>query len=211
MSGGMNYGEGMAIAAALANEIKPFIVRGAVAGSLRRGKQEGVKDIELCLIPRWEDTPDPSDMFGEKTVATNLLHGWAMRSDCPVQWIKTGTPDVIPWQPKAEGKYWRGILKDSGAKLDVFIASPENWGAIYLIRTGSAEFTTEVMTRALRIGCRFRGGHLWAGNRRIPVPSEEGVFRRLGIRWVDPAERHGKSAVVIGPTGPAPKILPSPS
>ncbi|MES2460836.1 MAG: hypothetical protein V4671_09640 [Armatimonadota bacterium] len=194
----MNYAEGMAVAAALAKNIKPFIVRGAVAGSLRRGKQEGVKDIELCLIPKWEDRVDPSDMFGERTIPANLLHEWAMHADCPVQWIKTGTPDVVPWQPKADGKYWRGILKDSGAKLDVFIASPDNWGAIYLIRTGSAEFTTAVMSRALRVGCKFRDGHLWAGDRLIPVPCEEDVFRHLGIRWVDPAERSDKSAVVTG-------------
>lgn len=194
----MNYAEGMAVATSLAKAIKPFIVRGAVAGSLRRGKQEGVKDIELCLIPKWEDQIDPSDMFGEKTIAVNLLHDWAMRSDCPVQWIKPGTPEVIPWQPKSEGKQWRGVLKESGAKLDVFIASPDNWGAVYLIRTGSAEFTTEVMTQALHAGYKFRLGHLWVGDRHIPVPCEEDVFRHLGLQWVEPSERVDKSAIAKG-------------
>ncbi|MES2464197.1 MAG: hypothetical protein V4671_26845 [Armatimonadota bacterium] len=193
----MNYSEGMAVAARLAKQVKPFIVRGAVAGSLRRGKQEGVKDVELVLIPRWEQQPDGSDLFAERTVRVNrLFTEWAMKPDCPVEWIKSGTSEVIPFPPKAEGRYWRGIVKESGAKLDIFLASPENWGAVFLIRTGSKEFTTAVMTQALRVGYRFRVGHLWKGERRIPVPAEEDVFRHLGMRWVEPSDRQDRSAVV---------------
>jgi DNA polymerase/3'-5' exonuclease PolX len=191
----MNHHEAVQAAWKLGKAIKPHCEYMAIAGSIRRNKQEGIKDIELVVVPTWQNCTDPSDMFGERTVAVNFLHEWAMRPDCPVQWIKTGTPEVIPWQPKAEGKYWRGIVKESGVKLDLFLACRENFGAVFLIRTGSAAFSQEVVTHALRVGYKFRDGHLWAGERHIPVGSEEDVFRHLGLEYVEPCDRVDERAV----------------
>lgn len=53
-------------------QMKPFCERCEIAGSIRRGKADGIKDVEVCVIPRTEERADPSDLFGEKSMRVNL-------------------------------------------------------------------------------------------------------------------------------------------
>lgn len=183
----MELGHARKRAAALLDLMRPDILRGEIAGSIRRQKAD-CRDIELVVIPRWEEEADPASLFGEP-VRVNRLHEWATQTGS-VQWIKPGTSEIEPWPPKPEGKYWRGLLSD-GTKLDLFIATPENFGLILLIRTGSAEFSKAVVTHALRLGKPCNGGTLG-----VPTPEEPDVFRVLGLQWVPPEARQGPAEVL---------------
>lgn len=177
-------------AEALVREIAPFCERVEIAGSVRRGRPE-VKDIEIVAVPRWDEHPG-ADLFGDP-VEYNRLHEWAV-GQSGIRWIKTGTPEVIDWQPKAAGKYWRGLLVGN-TKLDLFLARPENFGAIFLIRTGSAEFSQAVVTHAKRIGKPCVEGFFHNGGEPVATPEEEDVFRLLSLAWVAPELRTDGSAL----------------
>lgn len=177
----------------LVQQMSPFCHRIEVAGSIRRDKPE-VKDIEVVAIPKWGERPGPG-LFADPE-PFNLLHEWAIASpaDHSVRWIKTGVPDPVDWVPKAEGKYWRGLMPD-GMKLDLFLASPANWGAILLIRTGSADFSQAVVTHAKATGRPCKDGSFTLDGTPVETPEEADVFAFLRLAWVDPQGRTGPEAV----------------
>ncbi len=186
------------IAGRLAGLMRPFCARVEIAGSIRRSSAE-VKDVELVAVPRWTERPGsmPS-LFGGEPERVNLLHEWAVNQAAAagVRWIKTGTPDVVDWEPKAEGKYWRALVEER-VKLDLFLASAENYGLILLIRTGSAEFSQAVMTYAKhRTPYRVEGGHLRGRDgEALRTLEERDVFGALRLDYVLPRERTGQHMV----------------
>ncbi len=186
----MNLLEAQAIASRLILAMAPHCRRIEVAGSIRREKPE-VKDIEIVAIPLWE--PVPAGLFGETTEA-NRLHDWANSEACEVTWIKPGTSEVIPWQPKADGKYWRGWLREN-VKLDLFLATEINWGAIMAIRTGCADFSHALVSHAPTVGKRFKDGYLCDGAGPLTTPEEADVFRLLQLEYIQPAARVDARAV----------------
>lgn len=179
------------IARALAGEMAPHCARVEIAGSIRRGCPQ-VKDIELVAIPVWKEEEVASGLFPEQE-RVNLLHRWAKRAG--ITWIKPGTSQIVPWQPKPDGKYWRALLP-TGIKLDLFIAEPENFGLIFAIRTGSAEFTTALVTRAKDVGLPSMDGYLTRDGERVATPEERDVFELLRLEWIDPGRRHSFGSLV---------------
>ena len=193
--------EARVLAEALVASMKPHCVRVEIAGSVRRGKPE-IGDIEIVAVPRWSEG-SAVGLFDERP-RVNRLHQWAtIQADLEfgVQWIKPGTSDIVPWPIQPNGKYWRGYVASPGIKLDLFLAAPENYGVIQLIRTGDAAFSQEIVTHALRVGMRFEGGRLYrseaGGHLTLPVnaPNEQSVFDALGLRFVLPEKRMGAAAV----------------
>lgn len=167
--------------------MRPFCQRAEIAGSIRREKPE-VKDIEIVAIPAYGQ---PKDLFGEEPA--NLLYEWAiqMQREGRIQWIKPGTSEIIPWPVKADGRYWRGLVVKGGIKLDLFLTTPETWGATYLIRTGSSEFNVRIVGEmARRAGIQFAEGKLRDSNwKPLPTPEEIDVFNALGLDYIEPKDR----------------------
>lgn len=170
----------------------PHCGRCEVAGSVRRLKEE-VKDIEIVATPTITKTYT-ADMLFPEPIETNDLFEWAVRSD--ITWIKPGVSGIIPWNIKPEGKYWRGLLA-TGIKLDLFLASYTNFGLIYAIRTGSAEFTQALVTHAKRVGLPCVDGHLTRDGKPLETPDERDVFDLLGLEYVGPEQRTSYKALRI--------------
>jgi DNA polymerase/3'-5' exonuclease PolX len=186
------------VARRLAAVMAPFCLRVEIAGSIRRACPE-VKDVELVAVPRWSERPAPvQSLFAEESERVNLLHEWAVSgaAGAGVRWIKPGTQEVVDWEPKPGGKYWRALVDDS-IKLDLFLAAPENYGMIMAIRTGCAEFSQALMTFAkLRTPYHVEGGYL-RDREGAPLETREerDVFEALGIDFVEPKERTGQHTV----------------
>jgi DNA polymerase/3'-5' exonuclease PolX len=172
------------IAEKLLLDISPYCSRAEIAGSIRRKKAE-VKDVELVVrVENWDELFDTLQQHGK--------------------FIKPGVPVVTPWDPKPDAKYLRMLLNDD-IKLDLFVASPENWGALYMMRTGSAAGPNgdfgfvPAMFAAWK---RKSGGGKMVGclpttpeGLSISVPEEEDFFKLCGIKWVEPEERTSSRAV----------------
>ena len=88
------------------------------------------------------------------------------------------------------GKYTQRYLPE-GIKLDLFMATRDNWGLILAIRTGSADFSHRILARGwVRKGYHSKDGVLIAqdGNRRF-IREEEDLFDLIGMGFVDPVRR----------------------
>lgn len=190
----MRLVEARDIAESLAASMRPFCERVEIAGSIRREKEE-CRDIEIVAVPRWEEATDPTDLFGETVTRRNLLfREWKWTAQ-GIEWIKPGTDGIVAWDIKEDGKYWRGYLRSHRLKLDLFLATPDNFGAIYLIRTGSAEYSHALVTFAQRVGCKFDKGRFVRYGKALCVPEEADVFEALGLVMPDPKDRIGVSAI----------------
>lgn len=98
------------------------------------------------------------------------------------QWEKIkGNPD---------GKYTQRLLPE-GIKLDLFMATEMNWGLIYAIRTGSAEYSHQVLaTGWVKAGYKSVGGYLRdSSGKKIPTREERELFDLIGIPWLEPEKR----------------------
>lgn len=147
--------------------LKPHCERIEIAGSIRRKKPE-VKDIEIVAIP--------------KTYETGLF--------------ESGIAIVVNKWEKVKGdlpcKYTQRILPD-GIKLDLFFADPGNWGLIYAIRTGSADYSHKVLASGwVKAGYNSIDGYLFhkENNKRYDVREEIDLFTRIGVKYVEPELRN---------------------
>ncbi len=154
-------------------DLVPYCDRIEIAGSIRRRKED-VGDIEIVAIPKRVEV----GLFGDDT---EREPGFARVVN---QWGKVkGDPQ--------HGLYTQRILP-VGIKLDLFVATPLNWGLIYAIRTGSADFSRYVLASGwVRSGYRSINGmlHTIETGEPWPTPEEEDLFRAAGVAWIEPEKR----------------------
>ena len=146
-------------------QLKPHCERIEIAGSVRRKKAE-VGDIELVIIPK----PYSTGLF-ESGIATVLNKLEKVKGELPC-------------------KYTQRILP-SGIKLDLFFAEEANWGLVYALRTGSADYSHKVLASGwVREGFKSEGGYLFRDGERYEIREEEDLFKLIGVRYVPPEDRN---------------------
>lgn len=178
--------EAESIANKVLKHISPTMERVEIAGSIRRRK-EIVGDIEICGVP--SDREKLVKMLGEIG-----------------QHIKPGVPGVVPWEPKTTAKYLRLRLPE-GMNMDVFLATPENWGGIFMMRTGSGagpdgnSFNGFVPAMFQRWKKLSGGGRMTDCMPTMPtgeqlwIPEEQDFFDLLEMDFVPPEKRISRKAV----------------
>lgn len=178
--------EAESIANKVRSHISPAMDRVEVAGSIRRRK-EIVGDIEICGIP------------GDRSRLISLLGDLG-------QHIKPGVPGAVPWSPKVEAKYLRVRLTE-GMNLDVFLATPENWGGLFMMRTGSGASPDGNAFHGFVPGMFGRWKKMSGGGRmtdcmptmptgeQLWVHEEQDFFDLLEMDFVPPEERVTKGAI----------------
>jgi len=172
------------IAQALVHHLGPHAERIKVAGSLRRRKEE-VGDIELVMIPK---------IHREK----NLLGEEGDRFDT----IQKGIDSYIQCEsrpgygPSLErlndgDRYMKLRETVVGVQIDLFVVRPPaEWGPIFSIRTGSADFSRRLVTSLRNRGMRCEDGRvLDRNNRLVSCPEEKDFFKAAGVPLIDPAKR----------------------
>jgi DNA polymerase/3'-5' exonuclease PolX len=144
--------------------LAPHCDRIAIAGSVRRLKQEP-GDIEIVAIPR----PYGVGLL-ESGVATVLDRWECIKGNLPCKYTQRKLP--------------------CGEVLDFFTAVPENWGIIFCIRTGPWEFSKRMVGTWLpRHGITCSEGFLWKDGRKLVVTMEEEVFDYAQIPYIRPEHR----------------------
>lgn len=171
---------GLKGAEALANRmiqvLKPVCQRIEVAGSIRRRK-ETIGDVEIVCIPN----EFVSDLFGNKDYDIEAVYQALRAYDCEI--IKGGQ------------KYICAVRL--GVQYDIFIATRDTWGCVYLIRTGSADFTRKIVTQKSYGGycpneLYFHDARMWSrkdSSKPLDTPEEEDVFKAIGLPYVAPEDR----------------------
>ncbi len=164
------------LARAIADEFGTGCERVEVAGSVRRCKAEA-GDLKIVAVPR-----RGTDLLGAP--ADSLLD--------PIidNLVRAGRLQAI----KGGEKYKQFLLPRHGIKLDLFLAQPDNFGLIFLLRTGPAEFSQRMVTP------RRRGGHMPSifkvsegfvrkSGRALSTPEEADVFHLWDMEFIEPWER----------------------
>ena len=160
----MEYNKALEIAEKTKALLEPYCERIEIAGSIRR-KKPNVKDIELVAIPK----PYNVGLF-ESGIATVVNQWEKVRGELPC-------------------KYTQRILPE-GINLDLFFADSENWGLIYAMRTGSADYSHKVLaTEWVKNGYKSEGGYLYSNGERVPIPEEKDLFKLIGLHFVPPELR----------------------
>ncbi len=162
------FAEAEAIALSIVAELAPHCVPGQceIAGSVRRRRPTS-GDIEIVCVPEPYET------------APLLRSGLALVVE---QWEKI--KGTLPCR-------YTQRLHPSGMTVDLFMPDPRGYGLQLAIRTGSAAWSHQVLARAwVRAGFRSEQGLLrdFAG-RVVPTTTERELFQRIGLAWVDPADR----------------------
>ena len=158
------------------NTLAPFCERIEVAGSVRRQKAE-VGDLEIVAIPKMIDT---LNLFGDIVGAQSQLDLFNFELFGRV--IKGGSR-------------YKQIEMRVGINLDLFLVLlPAQWGVIFLIRTGSADFSRMMVTQKVKGGylpsdCRVKDGAIWRGETMLSTPEESDFFNLCGMDVVPPEKR----------------------
>ena len=210
------------IAKALVVEFSPVCERIEIAGSLRRQKNQ-INDIELVCIPRYrQEQEGQQDLFGGGSrVEVNQV--WEKAEELAPKRLfplKPGTDardghlqvDAAWREKRLKGsKYFRFWLPRVQIKVDMFLATPETWGPLLVLRTGSADFNRGLVSPRGSHRGRFHDGrihyhqptgspHTWS-NKGAPLgppvdtPEEKDVFEALELAWVEPTERRTRADV----------------
>jgi DNA polymerase/3'-5' exonuclease PolX len=162
----MEYQKALNIASRIKEKLAPFCEKIEIAGSIRR-KNKQVKDIEIVCIPDMRTPKRRSS--GWSTVV--FLLGNVLKGKI------------------ADGKYIKIWLEEEGIILDLFVAEPDNWAMIYLIRTGSADFSRHILTQFNKLGYHSEGGYPTKGDEKLTFDTEADIFSFLNMEFVPPENR----------------------
>jgi DNA polymerase/3'-5' exonuclease PolX len=197
----MDYISAKAIADNLLDLFAPHCEKINIAGSIRRERYH-VKDIEVVCLPKKEF--NQVDLFGGGYYAVSREFATAVTS---VQ------KEII--KGSVNGRYMQMMLKEN-IILDLFLPQPHDYYRQLAIRTGSAQYSAEVIARAwkkkgwvgtseglrLKNDCSEVAKNTWICiNRNAELPpvwnSEEEFFHWLNLKWLQPAQRELNNKVSI--------------
>jgi DNA polymerase/3'-5' exonuclease PolX len=187
----MNYERGLALANEAKTLIAPYCERVEIAGGIRR-KKAWPHDIELVCIPK-PRTEISLDYFQMQIVDTSIEHTLEEALRLHVEYgefLSRGDPDKAGKKAPFGPKYWR--LKYKGERLDIFaVTPPAQFGLLYLIRTGPAEFSHEFVQRLWKFGMRSVDGHIERviDHSIIATPEEKDAFQACAMEYVEPELR----------------------
>ena len=154
--------------------LAPHCERVEIAGSIRRQK-DMIGDIEIVLIPK----PYEVGLF-ESGIASVINKFKKIKGELPC-------------------KYTQRVL-ENGTKIDFFIADKCNWGTVFAVRTGSADYSFKVLaSKWSKMGYASENGRLYPKNAKgdpdTTVPGkcfaeEKDLFEFLQIDYVEPKDRN---------------------
>jgi len=165
-----------------------------VAGSIRRQKPE-VGDIELVAVP----IDGPGQLTsGQRTLFMEATAGPSptviqdhVRALIKEGYFKEGPLNKAGHKAPFGPRYMKVGHAASGIQLDLFVVlPPAEFGIVYLIRTGSADYSHDFVTRIQAKGYRSQDGHLEnMEGKSFPTPEEKDVYDITGMAWIAPELR----------------------
>lgn len=160
----MNLEEAKKLSRTILETLSPYCDRIEVAGSIRRNKRYGVKDIEIVAIPQnkrlFELAHHVNRTWGEPTIGAFPSHYTRIRGAVNIDFF---------WCNK-----------------------PEKWGLLFFIRTGPADYVQRALTQwKEQTGGGYSRECVLYDRHKIPhyTPQEEDVFTALGWKWQEPERR----------------------
>lgn len=176
------------IAEALQTELAQYCDHIEIGGSIRRKKEE-VGDIELVCIPKKVLVPTAQTALDGSRITlysnplfTRLKSYNVLKMGERYAKIQLDLTECDDWTEEVYGE-------EKYLKADIFTATPETWGYIFLLRTGPAEFSKFIVTELKKRGFTPKDGAIYAGGKSLTplhTPTEADVFALLRADWIEP-------------------------
>jgi DNA polymerase/3'-5' exonuclease PolX len=156
-----------------------------IVGSIRRQRPE-VNDIDIVVIPQV-----PRDENWDK-IAYELRHAHNMAQ------LKKG-PKLMTFQHYDRDFGAPGFFNPSSQdySVDLYHATPETWGILVLVRTGSKEHNVKLCSLALSKGMKLSAAEgvlkplesFPSMMKIVASKTEEDIFAALGLAYIEPKDR----------------------
>ncbi len=101
-----------------------------------------------------------------------------------------GVADVLTHGPTKSS-----VRLTSGIQVDVRVLPPDSYGAGLQYFTGSIDHNVHVRTIAQKQGLRLSEYGLYRGDEQIAGKEEEGIYRALGLDYIEPELREDKGEI----------------
>ena len=153
--------------------------RAAFAGSLRR-MRETIGDVDLLVASTDAD---------------------------PIMQTFAALPSVSRVLAKGDTK--SSIVTDRGLQVDLRVVTPEVWGAAMIYFTGSKAHNVRIRERAVREGLKLSEYGLFdaKSGELLAAETEEQVYERLGLPYIEPTLREDRGEVEAALAGELPKVI----
>lgn len=156
----------------------PSVSKAIVAGSLRRRK-ETIGDLDLLAV-----SPHPDRVMkffvSQKEVARIL----------------------------AKGRTKASVTLRQGIDADLRVVEAGAYGAALAYFTGSKAHNIALRKIAQGRGLKLNEYGLYKGSRRIAGKSEEEIYAKLGLQYVEPEMREDKGEIQLSQRGALPRLIP---
>jgi DNA polymerase (family X) len=153
--------------------------RAAYAGSLRR-MAETIGDVDLLVAS--DDSGPVMDAFTSYASVDRVL---------------------------ARGETKSSIVTRDGLQVDLRVIPLESWGAAMIYFTGSKPHNVRIRERAVRKGLKLNeyGLYVAESGSLIAAETEEQVYERLGLPYIEPTLREDRGEVEAALAGTLPDLL----
>ena len=176
---------GLAVALDLAEEIVrqlselPAVHRATYAGSLRR-MRETVGDIDLLVT-----------------------------SERPAEVMTAFCALPLVGRVLAHGATKSSIVTTKGVQVDLRVVDPSVWGAALMYFTGSKAHNIRVRQLAVRAGLKLSEYGLFDvdSGTQLAAASEQDVYERLGLPWIEPTLREDRGEIEAALAGSLPRVV----
>lgn len=181
----MTLREARIAAEAVIAALRPYVTRIEVAGSIRRCKA-WCNDVEIVCIPK---TTPQQVLVREATLLEDAVYKTEYKRDPGYAATITALAREIVRGVKLDEAKTTQFIDHEGHTIDIFTAHPDNWGYIFVIRTGSPEYSQGLLGKGNRLGYKGVEGMWTRYGKPVPVREEADMFGLLGIKVTDPRSR----------------------
>lgn len=181
----MIHSTALDIANRLQRELAPHceFAKCIIVGSVARRKLD-VHDIELLVMPTQEEAQRHS-LFGAE--GTGKMQHCAGFRDV----VARNATRILIGNP-ANGKLirlWHQPPGSAGVQVELYCATPKNWGYIQFIRTGPKEFTARAMVKLKKLQYTPADGTIHRFGEEQDCSTEDRIFQMLPWKYVEPQLR----------------------
>src|SRR3989344_71390 len=155
----------------------PGVEEVAIAGSYRRWK-ETVGDLDMLVVSKKPEIV--MDYFVKQPEVARIL---------------------------AKGKTKSSVTLQNGMDVDIRVVEAKSYGAALAYFTGSKEHNVAMRIIAQKKGWKLNEYGLFSGTRQIAGKTEEEIYKKLGLTYVEPEMRENWGELELSAKNKLPKLI----
>ena len=107
----------------------------------------------------------------------------------------------------AEGSTKSAVILKSGLQVDLRVIENESYGAALMYFTGSKAHNVKLRTLAIKKKFKLNEYGLFRGDKRMAGKTEEDMYARLGMKYIEPELREDTGEIEASIKGKLPKLI----